>query len=327
MMTYTRRKYRLGTTATAAVLALSSTQLLAQEAPSAETPAADAPSEATVTPAPATDEPAPAADPPVPTAESATSAASTEASAMPAETKVASTRSKSAVKTAQTAEHSATRSAEPVGEAPKPAVEPSGVSDPSPLDSMEPAEIASVPDAKPVERAKLDEAVPLAGGAGAVLLALAGAGMAVRRRKLRQDEDGFEQDWRAETVIADKPVAGPELLWDPPVREPAAMTPARIAEANEVSEDFDTSKFGPHVQAAYRGPTSDNPSLSLRKRLKIAGELDRRERESGQIADAGGPAPAATAGEPAVAAAKAPHSLSFSYSGTPAQVKWAEKQY
>lgn len=318
MMTYTQRKNRLGTTATAAVLALSSTQLLAQEAPSTETPAAEAPAETvTVTPAP----PAPAADPLAPTAEPATPADSTEASAAPAEAEAAPTTSKSAVKTARTTGRSATTAPEPVVRPPKPAVEPSENSSSSPLDSMEPAEIASIPAAKPVEKAKLDEAVPLAGGAGAVILALAGAGMAVRRRKRRQDDDGLERDWRGESAIADEPMAEP--LWDPPVREPAAMTPAKTA--NDVSEDFDTSKFGPHVQAAYRGPTPENPSLSLRRRLKIAGELDRRERESGQIAEAG--KPAAPASKPIVATAKAPQSLSFSFSGIPTQVKWPETQY
>lgn len=322
MMTYTRRKYRLGMTATAAVLALSSTQLLAQEAPSADTPAAEAPAgTVTVTPAP----PAPAADPLAPTAEPATPADSSEASAEPAEAVVAPTTSKSAVKTARTTERSTTRTPEPVARAPKPAVEPSENSDSSLLDSMEPAEIASIPDAKPVEKAELDEAVPLAGGAGAVILALAGAGMAVRRRKRRHDEDEFEQDWRAETAIAAEPMGEPEPLWDPPVREPAAMAPAKTAQADDLSEDFDTSKFGPHVQAAYRGPTPENPSLSLRKRLKIAGELDRRERGSGQIAEAD--KLAAPASKPVVATVKAPQSLSFSFSGTPTQVKWPEKQY
>lgn len=314
MMTYTRRKYRLGTTATAAVLALSSTQLLAQEAPSSEIPAAETPAgTVTVTPEPA----APAADPLAPTAEPATPADSAEASAAPG-AEAAPTASKSAAKTARTSKRSTTRAAEPVVRAPQPAVEPSESSGSSPLDSMEPAEIASIPDAKPVEKAKLDEAVPLAGGAGAVILALAGAGMAVRRRKRRQDDDGFEQDWRAETAIADEPMAEPEPVWDSPVREPVAMAPAQTA--NTLSEDFDTSKFGPHVQAAYRGPTPENPSLSLRKRLKIAGELDRRERKGGQIA-------AAPASKPIVATAKAPQSLSFSFSGAPTQVKWPEKQY
>jgi hypothetical protein len=79
------------------------------------------------------------------------------------------------------------------------------------------------------------------------------------------------------------------------------------------------------VQAAYRGPTPENPSLSLRKRLKIAGELDRRERKSGRIAEPS--KPVVPARKPIVAAAKAPQSLSFSFSGAPAQVKWPEKQH
>ena len=318
MMTYTRKTFRPGMTAIAAVLALSSTQLLAQEAPSTETPAAEAPA-ATVTPAPASDAPAPAVDPLAPTVEPAMAADSNEASAASAETKTApkTVVKRSVVKTTRTSERSATRAVEPVAPAPKPAVEPSESSNSSPLESMKPAEIASIPDARPVEKAKLDEAVPLAGGAGAVILALAGAGMAVRRRKRRQDEDGLEQEWQDETAIANEPMAEPEPLWDPPVREPAAMAAAETAQTNDLSEDFDTSKFGRHVQAAYRGPTPENPSLSLRKRLKIAGELDRRERESGQIAETPKPA----------VATKAPQSLSFSYSGTPTQVKWPEKQY
>ena len=34
------------------------------------------------------------------------------------------------------------------------------------------------------------------------------------------------------------------------------------------------------VERAYRGPTADNPSLSLRKRLKRAAFFDKREREA-----------------------------------------------
>jgi hypothetical protein len=325
MMTYTCRKYRLGTTATAAVVALTSTQLFAQETPSSETPVVEAPA-GTESPEPVTDAQAPAAVSLEPSAEPETTANSSETSAVPARTK-APTASNIVEKTARASERSATRSAEPVARVAEPAVEAGESADSALLDSMEPAEIASIPDAKPVKTAKLDEAVPLAGGAGAVILALAGAGMAVRRRKRRQDDGGLEQDWRAETAIADAPTAEPEPLWDPPVREPAVMAPVKAAKTNDVPEDFDTSKFGPHVQAAYRGPTPENPSLSLRKRLKIAGELDRRERESGEVADAGKPAAAAPAEEPVVATARAPRSPSFSYSVTPTQVRWPEKQH
>lgn len=47
---------------------------------------------------------------------------------------------------------------------------------------------------------------------------------------------------------------------------------------NGLPSDFDLSRFGPHVQAAYRGPTPDNPSMSLKKRLARARALDQRER-------------------------------------------------
>jgi hypothetical protein len=139
------------------------------------------------------------------------------------------------------------------------------------------AEAAPAPDAAPVQQAetgpKIDEAIPLAGGAGAVILALAGAGMAIRRRKRHEDEEGEYQD---EMVLTDEVTPEPEPVWDPPVVQPRAASVA--ATTTDVSEDFDTSRFGRHVQAAYTGPTRENPSLSLRKRLKLASELDRRER-------------------------------------------------
>jgi len=43
---------------------------------------------------------------------------------------------------------------------------------------------------------------------------------------------------------------------------------------------FDVSRFGRHVQAAYRGPTADNPSLSLKRRLKRASFFDMKERQA-----------------------------------------------
>lgn len=44
-------------------------------------------------------------------------------------------------------------------------------------------------------------------------------------------------------------------------------------------DGFNLSQFGPHVQAAYRGPSPDNPSLSLKKRLSKARALDQRARQ------------------------------------------------
>jgi len=56
-----------------------------------------------------------------------------------------------------------------------------------------------------------------------------------------------------------------------------------------------------HVDRAMRGPTPDNPSLSLKKRLKRAAFFDKRDREvaEGQAApvDADAGLPDAVAGE------------------------------
>ena len=46
----------------------------------------------------------------------------------------------------------------------------------------------------------------------------------------------------------------------------------------ELPEDFDLSRFGYNVQEAYKGPTEDNPSLSLKNRLSRARGMDALER-------------------------------------------------
>ena len=85
-------------------------------------------------------------------------------------------------------------------------------------------------------------------------------------------------------MAAEEPALEPAPSWSEPVIQPKAdpIMPARM-EPTAVSDDFDTSGFGRHVRAAYAGPTPENPSLSLRKRLKLATELDRRERKSGGV--------------------------------------------
>jgi MYXO-CTERM domain-containing protein len=138
----------------------------------------------------------------------------------------------------------------------------------------------------------MDEALPVAGGAGALILALAGVGMAVRRRRRREDEEADldmqhyaeNTDAALQPMAAEEPEPEPAPSWSEPVIQPKAdpIMPARM-EPTAVSDDFNTSGFGRHVQAAYAGQTPENPSLSLRKRLKLATELDRRERKRGGI--------------------------------------------
>ncbi|MFT3977515.1 MAG: hypothetical protein QM688_10435 [Sphingomonas bacterium] len=62
-------------------------------------------------------------------------------------------------------------------------------------------------------------------------------------------------------------------------------TDTRAPTANpkiRLPEGFDLSRLGPHVRAAYLGPTPDNPFLTLRNRLKRARFYDERERRDAE---------------------------------------------
>jgi hypothetical protein len=143
-----------------------------------------------------------------------------------------------------------------------------------------------------------------------VLGALAYALARRRRNRVVYDEEAYEPEpVYAEPEAAAEPVyAEPEPV---AVRQPIAEeqpaivapevsafawgrpdagrleTPAAAREEAEeerpstLPNGFDLSRFGPHVQAAYRGPTPDNPSLSLRHRLRRAAAMDQRERAMG----------------------------------------------
>ena len=313
LMTYTRKQYRLGTTAIAAVLALSSTSLAAQEVPSTET----TPVEATTT----------APEPAVPTADPLAPAAEPEATSTPVETTTAAEPEaapatkpvvkKTAAKTVRSASRAAAPAAAPVAApASEPVAEAAPV--PVPITSIEPAP-APATQVEPAKDAELNEALPIAGGAGALILALAGVGMAVRHKRRREDEE-FEHNWidNEELALTDPVQAEPQASWDPPVRQPVAAAMPAAMEPGEVPESFDTSDFGRHVRAAYQGPTPENPSLSLRRRLKIAGELDRRER----LGLASKPA---VATKPVVVAK--PEKMAMSFGGTASKAKVHEYQF
>ena len=258
-----------------AVLALSSTPLAAQEATSTDVPLVTVPAPEPV---------APAADPLAPTPEAVSTPAettATEAAEAPAPVAAVPATKPVAKKTAAKTERTPTRSAaKATARVAAPAAATTSLEAPAPaatplVDARPTTEPAPVEQAK--AEPKIDEAIPIAGGAGAVILALAGAGMAIRRRRRSEEEEGELQD---ETGLTQEvtPATAPEP-WNPPVVEPT-VAPIAVTRT-DLPEDFQTSHFGRHVQAAYAGPTPENPSLSLRKRLKLAGELDRRERMSG----------------------------------------------
>jgi hypothetical protein len=184
-------------------------------------------------------------------------------------------------------------------------------------------EVAATPVVAPADQppASADlmsnDMLPIAGAAGLGILALAGAGLAVRRRR-RRAQEAEDAAWQEEVESAADPVAEPAMVvepqHEPAMREPAfvaapAPSPVPVADLTPVEgpttdlpEGFDLSRFSPNVQAAYRGPTEDNPSLSLKHRLRKASAMDQMERHAEAEAETV-PAPKADApaAKPAVA--------------------------
>lgn len=164
----------------------------------------------------------------------------------------------------------------------------------TPVESTLPEPVAADPFAEPpvatpepADTTISDDVLPIAGAAGLGMLALAGAGMALRRRKRRREE---EAEWEVTEAEAE-PVYGQEpapVMQPEPVfaRQPAPMHDPVPTDApvTALPAGFDISRFGRHVQAAYRGPTPDNPSLSLKNRLRRAAFFDQQERRTGATA-------------------------------------------
>lgn len=125
----------------------------------------------------------------------------------------------------------------------------------------------------PVEAGLPDEALPIAGaGLGALILAAAAMALRRRRRVTAAEETRYDEPAFA-TPVASTPISArgetPIMAWD----KPAALT-APVGDG-EVPAGINPSS---HAAAAYRGPSADNPSLSLKKRLKRAAFFDQREK-------------------------------------------------
>jgi hypothetical protein len=278
-MTYNRAQIRSAMTAIAAVVALSSTPLFAQDA-LAPDPAPETVSEP-VTPAPDPLAPEPTAT--EPTAVTKTASPPAKASKPVAKAKVA------AVRPATASRATATRSSTTAPTAPAATAAPVAA-EPIAAPVAPPVEATAPPAPAPADTASLDEARQMdtlleVGGAG--LLALFLGGMALRSRRRRKEEERVEEaKW---AYIEDHPAEEAEVAPEPafvraptPMHDPVPATSAALAGAlaTKLPNGFDLSRFGPHVQAAYRGPTPDNPSLSLKYRLRRASALDQQERRA-----------------------------------------------
>ena len=270
---------RSGLAAIAAATALISTPALAQDV------------------TPVTPDPAPiVADEALPSAPTTTpeAASDTLAPVAPATTIVPTTRTArpTRVTTAPAARPSATaapRRAAPVAVAPEapptadaglPPVDPAMV---APL----PEPVAATPTAPASDSLIDDDLVPIAGAAGLGILALAGVGFAMRRRR-RNDDEAMVEETMAETV----PTRPVPLTSARPI---AATAPFGASAFSWNSTPGDSAKPVDRIEAAKRGPTPDNPSLSLKKRLKRAAFFDQRDR---QIAAGMGTPVSAIAGLP-----------------------------
>lgn len=170
-----------------------------------------------------------------------------------------------------------------------------------PIATAEAAPPAPAPDtAAPVEApvpARVateagNDLAPVAGAAGLGALLIAGGAVAYRRRRRNDEAFGEEDriDVGATTRVIDTPVApAPAPSYAPPRAAPAMP---RTSEERAVPAGFDVSRFSPRVQAAYAGPTADNPSSSLKSRLKRARFFNQQERAQASAARPGTTAPA-----------------------------------
>jgi hypothetical protein len=134
-----------------------------------------------------------------------------------------------------------------------------------------------------------DETLPLAAGGALALLALGGTAVALTRRRRRHEE---EEAWVDEQPVAAEPMTTgaaqePERLIHE--QEPAMAAPSAFAWGNQAQtdaaartdDDMDDRRPGESwVDRAYRGTSANNPSVSLRARLKRAAFFDKREREA-----------------------------------------------
>lgn len=250
--------------AIAAALALSSTPVFAQEAQ--PTTAEPAP---TVTPAPA-----PTVDTAPATTDSVTAPAETTSKATKTTTK--RTTRTAATKPAPVVTHTTTRAAATHATAPAAAAAPppatsqtaaAPIAPPIVQMSAKPAPGPQAASGNPPIHLN-DTELEIAGGALA-LLALGGGAYALMRR--RRENRILAEEMAAERVESHEP----EPAWHAaPAVEPAEPS----AFAWGPREPADERKMT-RVERARIGPTPDNPSLSLKKRLKRAAFFDQRDRE------------------------------------------------
>jgi resuscitation-promoting factor RpfA len=285
MMTTTSTLYaRTGAAAIAAALALSSTPLIAQEAP-------------------ASTQPVPILTPPPPTTSNSTPAATTTDTVTTPDTSttdttVASTartrrtvtraRATAAAPPAQAVHRSITRQTAHVAATGAPAAAAAKAATPVAAPPASPPTVQASPTPRPAQRATTSvpsNETALEFGAGVLALIVLGGlawGLSRRRRRDEFVEDRYGPAYEpAAEAQAVEPLNEPTIEHE----QPAIVAPSAFAWGNEQdaangSDDGSDRRAGESwVERAYRGPSPANPSASLRNRLKRAAFFDQRERE------------------------------------------------
>jgi hypothetical protein len=299
MMTRTQLYARTGAAAIAAVLALSSTQIAAQAAQ----PVTTEPVTTTPAPPPAATEPVATPDPLAPATEpTATSTTKTTTTRTTARRTVRTAPAKPAPVATRTVTrnvttHTATTA--PVAAAIPPAAPPAPAAKPAPVVNLSAQRAAPPPQPAAAEPAfQLNQNELLLGGGALALVALAAAAIAVRRRRrLRIEEEEAAQYEHVEPMSQDpifdkqpasaepEPVLEQTPRHDPIFdRQPAIVAPPMSAfpqttpPRQEVAAG-DCAELESWTERAKCGPTADNPSQSLKKRLKRAAFFEQRDRE------------------------------------------------
>lgn len=120
----------------------------------------------------------------------------------------------------------------------------------------------------------------LAGGAAALLI-LGGGALIISRRRRKLDEDSWQFDGSAQPAEP-AAVAEPMTLTEPVAAEqPAMIAPPMSAfdEPRREKASSDCEDLETWTDRAKCGPTPDNPSQSLKKRMKRAAFFEKRDRE------------------------------------------------
>jgi len=145
----------------------------------------------------------------------------------------------------------------------------------------------ATPPATAAQPARTDETLPIAGGALA-LLALGGGVYALSRRRRSREEEEWTYDEPAGEPLAEVSPAAAEPEAVIHEEQPAIVAPSAFAwgdkqneqpRADQTVDEDDRMPGETWIQRAYRGPTPNNPSVSLKARLKRAAFFDKRERE------------------------------------------------